>query len=349
MSLIEKAVILAEGVFNTKDAKTGVGLVRFSMRYQIVGVIDSTRAGMDAGEALNGKQIGIPVYSDLDDALSDHPDIRSLLVGANPIGNYLLERQKSIIRSAIQKGLDIVNGLHIYMSEDKDLSELADRKGVRLTDVRKIFNDHKIFFSGKIDEVDVPKIAVLGTDSAIGKRSTAITLHQTFEALGRKSAFVGMGQTGWMQGFEYCIVMDAIVNDFVAGAIEDVIWRAWRETTPDVIVTHGEGSILHPAYPGGFELIAAGRPDIIILHHDPVIPHFNGFPQYTKPELGKFIEIIRLLSDKTPIAITLNSEGLTPEIAFQKAEKIAADQGIPVKVPFHENLTDIANLILNQT
>ncbi|WP_267886234.1 DUF1611 domain-containing protein [Thermococcus piezophilus] len=95
-----------------------------------------------------------------------------------------------------------------------------------------MFYNLRISFTGKIEEVSLINVAVLGTDAAIGKRTTAIMLQEAFEKLGKKSSFVAMGQTGWMQGFRYTIVMDSIINDFVAGAIEDVIWRAWAEERP---------------------------------------------------------------------------------------------------------------------
>ncbi len=52
-SEVPEALILAEGKYDTSDAKTAHGLVRKSMRYKIVGVIDSRFAGMDAGEVLD--------------------------------------------------------------------------------------------------------------------------------------------------------------------------------------------------------------------------------------------------------------------------------------------------------
>ena len=345
---MEKAAVLAEGGFTTNDAKTAAGLVRHSRRYRISGVIDSRLAGADAGEKLDGRPRNIRIYAHLDDLLIDHPDTRHLLVGINPVGDHLHETHRALIRSAIRNGLSVVNGLHTHLSDDPEMAELARRHRVGLIDVRKQFNNHRIFFSGKIDEATALKVAVLGTDSSVGKRSTAIALHEAFRELGRKSTFVAMGQTGWMQGFAYSIVMDAVINDFVAGAIEDVIWRAWRETGPEVIVTHGEGAILHPAYPGGFELLAAGRPDVILLHHAPGVRHFDGFPQYPKPPLEKFIEIIRLLSDKTPAAVTLNCQGMTPEEVQRETDRIAAHHGIPAVAPFHQGVKGIAREILRQ-
>ena len=105
------------------------------------------------------------------------------------------------------------------------------------------------------------KIAILGTDSAIGKRTTAWMIVQALKIRISKAEMIGTGQTAWMQGAKYSIVLDSIVNDFVSGEIEHAIWAAWKDENPDVIVIEGQGSLMNPAYPGGLEILAAGRPD----------------------------------------------------------------------------------------
>lgn len=343
---MKKALILAEGRYKTTDGKTAHGLVRYSKRFKIVGVIDSTLAGKDAGEVLDGIPRNIPIYGSFEEAIAENPDVEYLIIGVATPGGYLPPIYREIIKKAIKRGMNIVNGLHNFLSDDPEFSRLAKRYKVQLIDVRKIYRDLKIPFTGKIEEVKAIKVAVLGTDGAIGKRTTAIMLHEAFKHFGKKSVFVAMGQTGWMQGAKYCIVMDSIVNDFVAGAIEDVIWRAWKEENPDVIVTHGEGSLLHPAYPGGFELIASGRPDYIVLQHAPSRKFFDDFSQYEIPPLEKYIQLIELLSGKKPIAITINSERLTKEEALQKAREIEATYGILTRVPLYEGVEDIVKAIL---
>ena len=44
------AVVYCEGQFGEQDGKTANGLVRHSERYEILSVIDSLRAGVDAGQ-----------------------------------------------------------------------------------------------------------------------------------------------------------------------------------------------------------------------------------------------------------------------------------------------------------
>ncbi len=322
--------------------------MRYSGKYEIVGLIDSTLAGRDAGEVLDGIRRGIPIYGTIEDAIKENPDAKWLIIGVATPGGVLPTSYKKIVEKAIKAGLGVVNGLHHFLSDDPYLKRLARQRGVRIIDVRKMFYNLRIPFTGKIEDVKAIKVAVLGTDAAIGKRTTAIMLHEAFKALGLKSEFIAMGQTGWMQGFKYCIVMDSIINDFVLGSIEDVFYRAWTEEKPDVIVTHGEGSLLHPAFPGGFELIGAARPDFIVLQHAPARKTFDDFPQYRIPPLENYVRMIELLSGKPPIAITINTQGLTREEAMRWAERIESETGLLTRVPFYQGVGDIARLIMEK-
>jgi uncharacterized NAD-dependent epimerase/dehydratase family protein len=40
---------------------------------------------------------------------------------------------------------------------------------------------------------------------------------------GFKAELIGTGQTAWMQGAKYSIVLDSLINDFVAGEIEHAV------------------------------------------------------------------------------------------------------------------------------
>lgn len=346
---MKKAVILAEGKYGTSDGKTAHGLIKFSEKYDIAGVIDSTLAGKDAGEVIQEKKSGIKIYQSLEEILEEKGGIECLIIGVATAGGLLPEQYIKTIKEAMANGMHIVSGLHLYLSEDAELSKVAEENGVDIIDVRKIYNNCKTFFSGKIDEVTASKVAVLGTDSAIGKRTTAIMLYQSLKENGGKCAFVAMGQTGWMQGFKHCIVLDAIVLDFVTGAIEDVLWKAWKEENPDYIVTHGEGAMLHPAYPGGSELIAAGRPEHIVLQHSPKRTHYEDFPKYKMDSLDRNIRLTELYAGKKPIAIALNTEGMTEALAMKEAKEIESKHGIMTRCPVFEGVHDIAMEIVNNS
>ncbi len=172
-------------------------------------------------------------------------------------------------------------------------------------------------------------MAVLGTDSAIGKRTTAWILVDGLQVAGYSAEMIGTGQTAWMQGVRYGIILDAIVNDFVAGEIEHAVWTAWKDTGADVIVIEGQGSLMNPAYPGGFEILAAARPDLVILQHAPGRKEYDGFPGYPIHPLKTQIQAIELLSGKPVVVITVNHENLVKTEIPAVCEKITGETGLP--------------------
>ncbi|MFN0088569.1 MAG: DUF1611 domain-containing protein [Blastocatellia bacterium] len=306
------AVVYCEGAFGTPIGKTANGLARFTARYRVLGVIDSTRAGEDAGQALDGRQNGIPIFRDIDEALRSHPQY--FVIGLAPDGGRLPESARHAVRCALEAGLNVDSGLHQFLSEDEEFRALAARHGARIRDVRRPPARSDLhFFTGRIEEVAALKIAVLGTDSAIGKRTTAVKLNQALNEAGIRSEMIGTGQTSWLQGVKYGLMLDSLVNDFVTGEIEHAVHEAWTRERPRVILLEGQGSIAHPAYPGGFELIAAGRVDGIVLQHAPARKVYDGFDGYPMGPLDREIQILELLAQKPVLALTLNHEGMTSD------------------------------------
>ncbi len=328
------AIVYCQDNFNTPNGKTAHGLVRFTRRYRVAAVIDSRWAGKDAGEVLDGKANRIPLVATLEEALhrAEQAGIKAshFVVGLAPDGGRLSAAARQDIRRALDAGLHVDSGLHDFLSEDPALSQLADAKGLSIRDVRRPpSRDQLHFFSSKIEEVDSLKVAVLGTDSAVGKRTTAWLLVQGLQQAGHTAELVGTGQTAWMQGARYRIILDSLINDFVSGEIEHAVWSCWKEQNPEVIVLEGQGSLMNPAYPGGFELLAAGRPDLVVLQHAPARKEYDGFPGYPLHPLPQQIEAIQLISGKPVVAVTVNHENLTPEEIRQACARITQETGLP--------------------
>jgi uncharacterized NAD-dependent epimerase/dehydratase family protein len=327
------AVVYCEGAFATTNGKTAHGLVRRTIRYRVLSVIDSRYAGQDAGIVLEGKHKNIPILPDIQSALSasrvDNPATH-FVIGLAPDGGRLSERAKEDVKDAIKHGLHIDSGLHDLLSEDNEISELALKHNVQLRDIRKPPPRSQLhFYCGKIEEVDSLKIAVLGTDSAVGKRTTAWILLDAFIKAGFSTEFIGTGQTAWMQGAQYCIIMDALVLDFVTGEIEHAVWQAWKDKKPDVIIIEGQGSLLNPAYPGGLEILSAGRPDVVVLQHAPARKEYDGFPGYTLHPLVLQIKAIEIISGKPVGAITINHENIPEEEIPEICSQISKQTGLP--------------------
>jgi len=337
------AIIYCEGAFGTPNGKTAHGLVRRTRRYQVLSVVDSRSAGGDAGELLDGRANGIPVLPDVASAVAqaDRGEHRAthLVMGLAPDGGRLPPECRRDVFAAIALGLHVDSGLHDYLSEDPELAAAALRHGVTIRDVRKPPPVRELhFFTSKIEQVTSLKVAVLGTDSAVGKRTTAWLLVDALKQAGFSAELVGTGQTAWMQGVRYGLILDAMINDFVSGEIEHAVWSAWHNARPDVIVIEGQGSLMNPAYPGGYEILAAARPDAIVLQHAPARRDYDGFPGYPIQRIERQIEAIEIVSGKRVVAITLNHENLRPEQIEEAKRDLGERTGLPVCDPLTEGL-----------
>jgi uncharacterized NAD-dependent epimerase/dehydratase family protein len=328
-----KALVYADGAFNTPNGKTAHGLVRFTERYEVLGVIDQKYAGRDAGMVLDKKLYNIPIFMNLKEALKElgsENKPTTLVIGLAPDGGRLPQKDKETIRAALELGMNVDNGLHDFLYKDAELMAIAKRNNCRVRDIRRTPDrDELHFFTGKIEEVSCLKIALLGTDSAIGKRTSAWIIVHAFRKAGLKAELAGTGQTAWMQGAAYSMIMDSCINDFVSGEIEHAVFEAWKNESPDLIVIEGQGSLMNPAYPGGFEILAAGRPDYVVLQHAPKREEYDGFPGYPLHSLGEQIHAIETISAKKVIAITVNHEEMKEEEVWPACEKITRETGLP--------------------
>ncbi len=328
------AVIYCEGAFNTTNGKTAHGLVRHTRRYRVLSVVDSRYRDRDAGHVLDGRPAGIPVFDGVREAVSatrrEGPKATHLVVGIAPDGGRLSPEARKDVLEALDLGLHVDAGLHDFLSEDHDMARVAAARGVRIRDVRRPPPRNALhFFSGRIEEVTAFRVAVLGTDSAVGKRTTAWLLRDALEQAGLQAELVGTGQTAWLQGVRFGVIMDALVNDFVAGEVEHAVWSAWKEGGAEALVLEGQGSLMNPAYPGGFEILAAGRPDAVVLQHAPARREYDGFPGYALHPLALQIQAVELLSGRPVAAVAVNHEGLDQEGAQAACLEILETTGLP--------------------
>ena len=328
------AIVYCDGALNTQNGKKAHGLVRFTERYNVIAIIDSKYAGQDALMVLDHKPGNIPIVKNLEASVAYAKEkkikLNNFVIGLAPDGGRLPKKAKKTIREAIELGLDIDSGLHDFISNDKDLSKLAKEKKVKITDVRKTPDRDKLhFFTGDIEKVKCLKLAILGTDSALGKRTTAWIIVHGFRESGKKAEMIGTGQTAWMQGAKYSMIMDSCINDFVSGEIEHAVYSAWKNENPDVVVIEGQGSLMNPAYPGGFEILAAGRPDYVILQHAPRRLEYDGFPGYQLHDIKTQINAIETISGKKVIAITHNHENMKAEEIASECKKLEKETGLP--------------------
>jgi uncharacterized NAD-dependent epimerase/dehydratase family protein len=345
-----RAVVYCQGAFGTTNGKTAHGLVRRTARYELLAVVDAAHAGRDAGEVLDGRANGLPVVASLDEALA--ASVRAgrpathVVVGLAPDGGRLPPAARADLLAAVERGLSVDCGLHDFLSEDSAFVAAAGRSSAVLRDVRKTPPRGELhFFSGKIEDVTALKIALLGTDSAIGKRTTAWILVDALNERGLRTELVGTGQTAWMQGARYGVIMDSLINDFVSGEIEHAVWSAWRDGRAEAVVIEGQGSLMNPAYPGGFEILAAGRPDVVVLQHAPARREYDGFPGYALHDLPTQIEAVELLSGRPVVAVTVNHEDLTPAQVDTACADILRKTGRPAWDVLRDGAGPLAELV----
>ena len=344
------ALVYCDEYFDTIWGKTAHGLVRFTSRYDVIAVIDSLHVGEDAGVVLEGKKRGIEIFGDIDSAVARYREsetpITHLVFGVATDGGRLTEKMRNDLLHALDLGLNIDCGLHYFLSDDPEMRTMAEKRNVVIRDIRKIPpRDQLHGFTGRIKEVQSFRIAMLGTDSSVGKRTIAWKLIEAFRKRGVTAELIGTGQTAWLQGARYGVRMDSLINDFVAGEIEHAILEAWDHEHPDVMVIEGQGSLLNPLYPGGFEICAASQPHTIIMQHAPLRKDYDGLPGTPVHPLEKQIKAVELITDRNVVAITINHEGMHSDEIDGHCAQIAQRTGLPTVDGLVHDLGPIIDVI----
>jgi uncharacterized NAD-dependent epimerase/dehydratase family protein len=341
-------VVYCEGQFGEQDGKTANGLVRHSDRYDILSVLDSRHAGSDCGTVLDGVRNGVPVLADLQEAITHAGRIPDYLIcGLAPADGLLSDAQRVVLLDGIAAGMHIINGLHEFLNEDAEFVAASLRTGVTITDVRKPKDTRDLkLFSGRIFEVTCPRIAVLGTDGAVGKRTTATLVVQALNARGIKAVLVGTGQTTLIQGGKYGVALDALVPQFCSGEVEDQVVTAFEEEDPDVIVVEGQGALSHPAYLTSAHILRGSRPAGVIVQHAPRRTHLGDFPMVEMPTVASEIALIEAFADTKVIGVTLNHEHMTDDEVTSTILDYELTLGLPTTDALARPLDRLADMVV---
>jgi len=335
------AIVITGGYLASSNAKTAHGLIRGTERFNVLAIIDEKFPGADAGEILDKRKRNIPVYATIAEALKTLKEpVKYCVIGVATKGGVIPETLRVMIKEALESNLSIVNGLHDYVSDNEELATIARQRGLEIIDVRKPkkFKDLH-FWSGKIAEVKCPKIAVLGTDCALGKRTTSRFLVEAMRKAGYKAEMIYTGQTGWMQGSKYGFVFDSTLNDFISGEMEHAIWSCYKEEKPDIIFIEGQSSLRNPSGPAGSEWIVSAAAEAAVLQHNPARKQFKDlefYPAYL-PSVKDEIDLIKIYGAPT-VAVTINSMKMTEAEAREAAKKYEAELGIPAILPLEDGL-----------
>lgn len=342
------AVVYCEGNFGGIDGKTANGLVRHSERYKILSVIDSKKAGLDSGVVLGGPPNGIPICANLAESLAVAgaiPD--SFIFGIAPANGMITPHERALVLKAMGLGMNIVNGLHEFFSDDPELAAASIASKVKIHDIRKPRAKRDLrLFSDRLNEVTCLRVAVLGTDCAIGKRTTATLLTQALNECGLKSLMIGTGQTGLIQGARYGVALDAIPSQFCSGELEATVIEAFEAEKPDVIVIEGQGALSHPAFSTSAFILRGSRPHAVLLQHAPGRTNRCDFPHMPMPLPAEEIHLIETFSDAKVIGLTLNHENLTASDLETAMSRYETELGIPATDALRRPIDRLAEMVL---
>jgi len=326
------AVVYCEANFGAIDGKTANGLVRHSEKYEILAVIDSEKAGLDTGMVLDEEPNAIPICRDLAATMAHIGGVPDYYIfGMAPASGMLSRHERSLVLEAIFLGINVVNGLHEFLNDDPEFAAASAARNVTIVDIRKPRPKKDLrLFSGRIAEVTCPRIAVLGTDCAIGKRTTATILTRVLNDRGVKAVMVGTGQTGLIQGARYGVALDAVPSQFCSGEMEATILEAFEGERPDVIIVEGQGALSHPAYSTSSLILRGSHPDGVVLQHAPGRAHRCDFEKMTMPTPAAEINLIQTFADTKVIGLTINHENMTGSEVDASIIQYERELGIPV-------------------
>lgn len=344
----ETAIVYCEGNFAKVDGKTANGLVRHSETYEILSVIDSKHQGYDSGQILDGIANQIPVLGNLQQAIKYQAALpQTLIYGMAPSSGTLSTADREVILDAISLGMNIVSGLHEYLSDDVEMANAALASNIVIRDIRKPKASKDLrLFDGSVASVPALRIAVLGTDCAIGKRTTATLLTKALNDAGVKTVLIGTGQTGLMQGAKYGVAMDAIPPQYCCGELEGAIVAASENERPKVIIVEGQGALSHPAFCTSAFILRGSQPDAVILQHAPKRAHRCDFPNLPMPSPESEILLIEAFSDAKVIGLTINHEGMSD---LEIGTSIAAHSRsleLPVTDPLSRPISQLLNMVM---
>jgi uncharacterized NAD-dependent epimerase/dehydratase family protein len=333
-------LLLAEGFSGDPHyGKTMRGVLRYR-REDVVAILDSTRAGET--------EEGVTVVSSVEEALPLGPT--TALVGVATQGGRFPPEWIAILRACVEHGLDVENGLHVFLADDPELSELAERRGVDLRDLRRSPAELSTA-TGENLAVDAIVVLTVGSDCAIGKMTVSLELDLEARRRGLPSVFVPTGQTG-MAIAGWGIAVDAVVADFIAGAAERLVVEG-RSRGGELLWVEGQGSLLHPVYSGvTLGLYHGSAPHLLVLCHEcgrTEIEGAGGGP-HPIPPLPDLVELHeRLALPVRPArvaAVALNTSALGEAEARAAIARAEAETGLPADDPVRFGASKLVDAVL---
>lgn len=266
---------------------------------------------------------------------------KSLVIGIAGVGGKLPESWTGPLIEAAKSGLNIISGAHQKLAQIPGLAAAAEAAGVALIEIR---NPPPSLPVGTGAKRTGKRLLTVGTDCALGKKYTALTIAKEMRARGIDADFRATGQTGIMIAGNG-IPIDCVISDFISGAAESL--------SPEAGATHwdiieGQGSLIHPGYAAvTLGLLHGSQPDEIVLCHDTRRTVNIDCPQVIIPPLNDVIDMYLMMGRLTNAnircqAISLNTKGMGPSERQETLDRVRAETGLIV---FDPMLTGVGALI----
>lgn len=315
-------VLYAQKCLHALGSKTANGLILFR-NAEVKVIVDASKAGQTAQTVL-GYGGDIPIVSHISEAMAFQPD--TFVMGIAPIGGAVNPDWLPEIKIALEAGLSVWAGLHQFVGDMEELKAFQHL----IWDVRKAPPGLRVA-QGHWRERKSKVILTIGSDSNVGKMTTALTLQQHLKDIGLESVFIGTGQTGMMISGRG-VAVDAVVADFINGATEMEIDKV--DGQAPLIIVEGQGAVTHMGYSGvTLGLIHGAMPDAFILAHQP--SRLSDDYDHPLPDILDVIHLHETLMKPfkaaTVLGINLYSKDLSLRECQKACESIYEETGLPVE------------------
>ncbi|WP_366937222.1 N-acetyltransferase DgcN [Elioraea sp.] len=299
--------------------KTGVGIAEWR-RDWCVGQLRLPGCQADAGLA------------DLTLEQAAEQGAKTLLIGTTVRGGRINEAWQQLMVRALELGMDIASGLHDRVGDLPAVREAAALFHRTIHDVRTPEGNFPI---GTGIRRAGKRVLTVGTDCSIGKMYTGLALDRDMKAGGMNATFRATGQTGILIAGSG-IPLDAVVADFIAGAVE-MLCPANAPDHWDVV--EGQATVLHPSYAGvTVGLVMGAQPDALVMVHAPDRPTMRGLGARPVPGIAETIAAHEACARITNpaakvIGISLNTSKMDEGAAMAEIARTADRFGMPTIDP----------------
>lgn len=318
-----KMVLLTWGYSNPRTAKTAAGLLRYCPE-ECVAVLDPDNAGRRSQEFLEAGG-DTPIIGRLEEA----PGARTLVMGIAPPGGRIPDAWRAVLLEAIDRGMDILSGLHDFISDDPELAAASKRKGTRITDVRK--NNFRQIARRNGLNPNCLRVHTVGHDCSVGKMVVSLEVTRGLKARGVDAQFVATGQTGIMVAGSG-LPLDCIVADFVAGGAEQLVLENQHH---EVLLIEGQGSLVHPSYSGvTLSLLHGCLPHALIMVFEAGRTTVGGLEHVAIPRLARMRELFETMASVNQpcetLGVAMNGRRVSPAEADEIARHFEDELQLPV-------------------